>query len=127
LSTSARYTLRLRDIVIGWSDLERRDRGTGVARGAFRPGLGWDLVEPIFVLRPTDPSAADAAEREQRYRRARDTLSLSLHTADGTMLDTARIDVMRDEGSATDLALEVVIVDQTFWKRDADTKGGAGP
>jgi hypothetical protein len=117
LSASSRYTLRLRDIVIGWSDLERRDQGTGVARGSFRPGLGWDLVEPIFVLRPTDPAAPDAADREQRYRRARDTLSLSLHAADGTMLDTARIDVMRDEESNTDLALEVVIVDQTFWAR----------
>jgi len=116
LSTSARFTLKLRDIVIGWSDLERRDKGTGVAHGAFRPGLGWDLVEPIFVLRPTDPAAPDAADREQRYRRARDTLSLSLHAQDGTMLDTARIDVMRDEGSATDLALEVVIVDQNFWE-----------
>ena len=61
------------------------------------------------------PSAPDAAEREHRYRRARDTLSLSLHAGDGTMVDTARIDVMGDEESATRLALEVVIVDRTFW------------
>jgi hypothetical protein len=115
VSATSRYTLKLRDVVIGWSDLERRDQATGVARGDFRPGLGWDLVEPIFVLRPTDPSAPDAAEREHRYRRARDTLSLSLHAGDGTMVDTARIDVMGDEESATRLALEVVIVDRTFW------------
>lgn len=115
MSATSRYTLKLRDVVIGWSDLERRDQATGVARGDFRPGLGWDLVEPIFVLRPTDPSAPDAAEREHRYRRARDTLSLSLHGGDGTMVDTARIDVMGDEASATRLALEVVIVDRTFW------------
>ncbi len=115
MSTASRYTLRLRDIVIGWSDLERQDAGQGIARGAFRPGLGWDLVEPIFVLRPADPLAADAAEREQRYRRARDTLALSLHAADGTMVDTARIDIMRDESSATELALEVAIVDRRFW------------
>ena len=115
MNATSRYTLKLRDVVIGWSDLERRDRGTGIARGDFRPGLGWDLVEPIFVLRPTDPTAPDAADREHRYRRARDTLSLSLHAGDGTMVDTARIDVMRDEASATDLALEVVVVDQAFW------------
>ena len=115
MSTTPRYTLRLRDIVIGWSDLERRDPGQGIARGAFRPGLGWDLVEPIFVLRPTDPTTADAAEREQRYRRARDTLALSLHASDGTMVDTARIDIMRDESSTTELALEVAIVDRSFW------------
>lgn len=116
MSDTARFTLRLRDIVIGWSDLERRDHSSRVARGSFRPGLGWELVEPIFVLRPTDPSAPDAAEREHRYRRARDTLALSLHTADGTMLDTARIDVMRDEGSITELVLEVAIVDLAFWE-----------
>ena len=115
MNATSRYTLKLRDVVIGWSDLERRDLGTGIARGDFRPGLGWDLVEPIFVLRPTDPTAPDAADREHRYRRARDTLSLSLHAGDGTMVDTARIDVMRDEASATDLALEVVVVDQAFW------------
>lgn len=115
MTATSRFTLKLRDVVIGWSDLERRDERTGVARGDFRPGLGWDLVEPIFVLRPTDPAAPDAPDREHRYRRARDTLALSLHAGDGTMVDTARIDVMEDEASATRLALEVVVVDRTFW------------
>lgn len=113
--SAPRFTLRLRDVVIGWSDLEHRDRGSGIARGDFRPGLGWELVEPIFVLRPADPRAPDAADREQRYRRARDTLALSLHGPDNGMLDTARIDIMRDEASATELALEVAIVDRAFW------------
>lgn len=115
MSATSRFTLKLRDVVIGWSDLERRDEKSGIARGDFRPGLGWDLVEPIFVLRPTDPAAPDAADREHRYRRARDTLALSLHAGDGAMVDTARIDVMEDEESATRLTLEVVIVDRGFW------------
>ena len=115
MGASARYTLRLREVVIGWSDLETRDSASGVARGDFRPGLGYDLVEPIFVLRPADPSAPDARERDTRYRRARDTLALSLHGPDGAMVDTSRIDIKRDKSSATDLVLEVAIVDRAFW------------
>jgi hypothetical protein len=110
------YTLRLKDITIGWSDLEARNPSTRIARGEFRPGLGYELVEPIFVLRPSDDAGADALEREARYRRARDTLDLALYAADGTEVDTARIDIMRDEKSATELALEVSIVDRAFWK-----------
>lgn len=110
-----RYTLRLKEIVIGWSDLETRNPATRIARGAFRPGLGYELVEPIFVLRPADPMEPDVLEREARYRRARDTLDLALYAADGAELDTARIDIMRDESSDTELALEVSIVDRRFW------------
>ena len=110
------FTLRLKDITIGWSDLETRDSSTRIARGAFRPGLGWELVEPIFVLRPEGSAGADLLEQEVRSRRARDTLDLSLHGADGAEIDTARIDIMRDESSATELALEVAIVDRDFWK-----------
>lgn len=109
------YTLRLRDIVIGWSDLDDRDRSTGIARGEFRPGLGYELVEPIFVLKPEDPHSPDALDRESRYRRARDTLALSLHSADGSLVDTARIDILRDRKRSTSLALEVSIVDRGFW------------
>jgi hypothetical protein len=110
------YTLRLKDITIGWCDLEARDPSTRIARGDFRPGLGYELVEPIFVLRPTDGAGPDALERESRYRRARDTLDLSLHSSDGAEVDTARIDIMRDDTSKTELALEVSIVDRDFWR-----------
>lgn len=113
------YTIRLKDITIGWCDLDARDPSTRLARGDFRPGLGWELVEPIFVLRPTatDATGPDALERESRYRRARDTLDLSLHSSDGAEVDTARIDIMRDEKSATGLSLEVSIVDRDFWRQ----------
>lgn len=113
------YTLRLKDITIGWCDLETRDPSTRIARGDFRPGLGYELVEPIFVLRPTETDAAgsDALERESRYRRARDTLDLSLHATDGSEVDTARIDIMRADPSATGLSLEVSVVDRDFWRQ----------
>ncbi|MGQ0765046.1 MAG: hypothetical protein ACT4OZ_05190 [Gemmatimonadota bacterium] len=109
------YTLKLRDVVIGWSDLDLRDRSAGIARGEFRPGMGYELVEPIFVLKPEDPHAPDALDRETRYRRARNTLALSLHASDGSLIDTARIDILRDRDFATTLALEVSIVDRGFW------------
>lgn len=112
------YTLKLKDIVIGWCDFDSRDEATRIARGPFRPGLGFELVEPIFLLRPIDPHAPDALDREMRYRRARNTLALSLHSADGAEVDTVRIDIVRDESSATELALEVSVVDRSFWRRD---------
>ncbi|MGQ0646750.1 MAG: hypothetical protein ACT4P7_04210 [Gemmatimonadaceae bacterium] len=110
------YTLRLKDIVIGWSDLESRDANRRIARGPFRPGLGYELVEPIFVLRPGNELGPDMLEREARYRRARDTLDLALYAPDGAEVDTARIDIMRDDRSPTELALEVAIVDREFWR-----------
>ncbi len=113
------YTLRLKDIVIGWCDLESRDAATRIARGDFRPGLGYELVEPIFVLRPQDEATPGALERQVRYQRARNTLDLSLHAPDGGEVDTARIDIVRDDQSATELALEVSVVDRGFWKAAA--------
>lgn len=111
------YTLRLKDITIGWCDLESRDPSTRIARGEFRRGLGYELVEPIFVLRPPDPASPDALERESRYRRARDTLDLSLHGSDGAEVDTARIDIVGDDQSTTGLTLEVSVVDRAFWRQ----------
>ena len=111
------YTLKLKDIVIGWCDFATRDEATRTARGPFRPGLGFELVEPIFLLRPTDPHAPDALDREMRYRRARNTLALSLHAEDGAEIDTARVDILRDEASETELVLEVSVVDRGFWRR----------
>ena len=110
------YTLRLRDIVIGWSSLNELDAQERRARGEFRPGLGYELVEPIFVLRPETHDSADAAERDQRYRRARDTLALSLHGRDGGMIDTARIDIYASPLNRSALVLDVKIVDESFWR-----------
>ncbi len=109
-----RYTLKLRDIVIGWSDLSHRDPAARLARGEFRRGLGYELVEPIFVLRPVDPAAPGYDEMAQRYRRARDILQLSLHTDDGALVDTSRIDI-RTGAAEGSLVIEVAIVDSNFW------------
>lgn len=111
-----RYTLRLKEITIGWSDLETRDPATRIARGAFRPGLGYELVEPIFVLRPTGAAGPGTLEQEIKYRRARDTLDLALYADEGSEIDTARIDILTDETTDSGLSLEVSVVDRGFWR-----------
>lgn len=110
------YVLRLRDVIVGRSDLAERDAERRTARDAFRPGLGWELVEPIFALLPVGDMAASDEQRE-RYRRARDTLALALYGPDAALVDTARIDIVPDPTSPTGLALEVGVVDDAFWQR----------
>ena len=110
------YVLKLRDVIVGRSSLDTRDAARHSARGAFRPGLGWELVEPIFDLLPlTATHATD--EQRARYRKARDTLALALYAPDGTLVDTVRIDVVRDPASSTGLTLDVGIVDDAFFTR----------
>lgn len=110
----ASYVLKLRDVIVGRSELGERDRASRVAHGSFRPGLGWDLVEPIFALAEgADGGVAD--EQRQRYRRARDTLALGLYGPDGALVECIRLDVRRDPGSPTGLVLDAEIVDDAFW------------
>jgi len=109
------YVLKLRDVIVGRSDLMERDTARSAARGSFRPGLGWELVEPIFELaRPGGEGATDADRA--RYRRARDTLALALYANDGALVDTVRIDIFRDDASPSGLVLDVAIVDRAFWR-----------
>lgn len=109
------FVLKLRDVIVGRSDLAERDAAHRTARGAFRPGLGWELVEPIFALLPVgDATATD--ERRDRYRRARDTLALVLYGPDATLIETSRIDIRPDAASPTGLVLEVAVVDSAFWR-----------
>jgi hypothetical protein len=110
------YVLKLRDVIVGRSDLAQRDADRRTARGAFRPGLGWELVEPIFALLPVgDVDASD--EQRSRYRRARDTLALVLYAPNGALVETSRIDITPDAASSTGLTLDVGVVDETFWRR----------
>lgn len=110
------FVLKLRDVIVGRSTLEARDGARRSARGPFRPGLGWELVEPIFDLLPLDAEPA-TEEQRARYRKARDTLALALYAPDGGLVDTARIDVVRDAASPTGLTLDVGIVDEAFFSR----------
>ncbi len=111
----ASFVLKLRDVIVGRSDLAERDGDRRVARGPFRPGLGWDLVEPIFGL--ADGSSATVSEEQrERYRRARDTLALALYAPDGALVESVRLDIRRDSASPTGLSLDAAIVDDSFWQ-----------
>ena len=112
------YVLKLRDVIVGRSALGTRDPAHHTARGDFRPGLGWELVEPIFALLPVGDSDA-TAEQRARYRQARDTLALALHTPDGTLVETSRIDIVADAAASTGLTLEVRVVDDAFFEARA--------
>ena len=100
------FTLKLHGVIVGRSDLEERDPEARTASGPFRKGAGYDLVEPIFDLRH---AGADA----ERYRKARDTLALTLYDEAGDLLDTSAIDL--EPGNSGQLILRATIVDPRFW------------
>jgi hypothetical protein len=75
------YTVRMHGVTVGHSDLEHRDPSANAATGTFRPGLGYELVEPIFQL------------DGDRGRLAVEKLALELVDADGLVVLTTRIEI----------------------------------
>jgi hypothetical protein len=116
------YTLRLRDVTIGRSELEHRDPGANLASGVFRPGFGYELVQPVFRLfsQAVPESAAQPTDEEKlaRYYQARDSLPLELFDGGGRKLATSRIHIAdRTEEIGRDaIELEVVVGDPAFWE-----------
>jgi hypothetical protein len=117
-----RHTVMLKGIAIGYSDLEDIDPTLGRARGQFRPGVGYELVQPVFKLFtdavPTPGGEISDREKLARYHKSRDALQLSLeddagrtvkataiHIADYTHLDRGGIEV------------EALIADPGYWKK----------
>ena len=79
------YTVRLRGIIVGRAELAASDPVTGARSGAFRPGPGFDLVEPLFQL------------SGQRYERAMQALKLELLDDKGAVVPTKSIDIRDGE------------------------------
>jgi len=79
------YTVRLRGIIVGRAQLAAPDPATGARAGAFRPGPGFDLVEPLFQL------------SGQRYERAMSALKLELLDDKGVVVPTQSIDIRDGE------------------------------
>jgi hypothetical protein len=75
------FTLRMHGVTVGHCDLERHDATRGVATGVFRPGLGYELVEPIFQL------------DGDKQRLALDKLALEIVDPQGRVLPTSRIHI----------------------------------
>jgi len=115
------HTVRLKGVIVGHSDLEHIEPSTGRAWGSFRPGLGYDLVQPVFALfaqaAPRDGSRRDNALLD-RYYAARDALELRLEDASGRTIRTTTIHIADYEGTdASTPELDVLIADDRYWQQ----------
>lgn len=107
------YTLSMSDVIVGRSDLEERDAPSKTARGAFRPGLGYELVQPVLDL--YSAAGGDAAALD-RYRRARDALKLRLTNPNGSPIETSDLRVVRSGAAGgSGYVLEIQTDDAAFW------------
>ena len=118
-----RHTLKLHGVVVGWSDLERIEPDLGRARGRFRPGVGYELVQPVFRLYAEAVPRAESANRDEaklaRYYRSRDALKLELVDSAGNVIPTSAIHIA-DYANAEDggdCELDVLIADVGYWER----------
>ena len=118
----ARFTVKMRNVTIGWSELEHRDAGMGTASGPFRPGPGYELVQPVFRL--FAEAQGDGSEEEtdhaklSRYHAARDRLGLSLHTDSGMLIPTEFIHIadFTVERGGDALELHVAVTSSRAWR-----------
>lgn len=115
------FTVRLLTVIVGRTELERADPATRVASGQFRPGLGYELIQPIFRLWaeavPIGSSNPPDAAKLERYRRARDQLGLSLVDETGRVLETSAIHIIdySIETGRREYEIELCVSDSAFW------------
>jgi hypothetical protein len=117
-----RHTVKMHGVIIGHSELEGGDREERRAWGRFRPGLGYPLVQPIFLLYSEAVPMLGGEPRDRdkldRYHAARDKLGLVLVDATGRQLEATAIhiaDYTRERGKDA-LELEVLIGDDAYWE-----------
>jgi hypothetical protein len=117
-----RHTLKLHGVVVGWSDLERIEPDLGRARGRFRPGIGYELVQPVFRLFAEAVPRAENATRDEaklaRDYKSRDSLALELVDGAGQLIPTSAIHIAdyTSDGNG-DCELDVLIADSEYWQR----------
>ena len=102
-------------VIVGRTELESRDPARQIASGAFRPGLGYDLAQPVFDL--YEAARNDAAGLD-RYRRAREALQLRLTDAGGSTVGFRDLHIRRSDQAAPgskDYVIEVVTDDPQLW------------
>ena len=114
----------LHGIAVGYSDLEEVEPALGRARGRFRPGIGYDLVQPVFKLFseavPSPGAAVADEEKLQRYHKSRDALGLSLEDDTGHSIRTTAIHIVDySEHRGGSIDIEVLISDPVYWKQRA--------
>ena len=119
-----RHTVFLHGVAVGYSDLEDIEPELGRARGKFRPGVGYDLVQPVFRLFseavPSPGAEVTDKEKLERYRSSRDKLGLSLEDDAGRRIRTSAIHISdySDRRGGT-IEIEVLISDRAYWKARA--------
>jgi len=109
------FTLSMSGVIVGRSELELRNAAQRLARGVFRPGLGYELTQPIFEL--YNGSSGDP-EALARYRRSRDALRLQLTDSAGNQVRIRELHIRSDSPSGSDdpqLFLEVETDDPVVW------------
>lgn len=118
-----RYTVKMRGVIIGHSELEQGDAADQRAWGRFRPGFGYELVQPIFRLysEAVPVPGGEPLDREKldRYHAARDKLNLVLVDATGREVATSAIHIAdyTEEQGPDALRLEALVRDDAFWGR----------
>ena len=116
-----RHTVKLADVIVGYSDLEETDVVLGRAWGRFRPGLGYELVQPVFRLFTEAVPMRGGEPRDKdklgRYHVARDKLGLSLVDPEGREIQTSAIHISdyTTEWDKQALELDVLIRDDEYW------------
>jgi hypothetical protein len=126
---TTRHVVRLAGVVVGYSDLEEAWPQEGRAQGLFRPGVGYQLVEPVFLLfREAVPARGGGiadVDKLERYHQSRDALGLTLEDVDGTPVRATAIHVAdyATARDADDRHLEVLISDDGYWRRRAAREG----
>lgn len=116
-----RHTVKMQDLIVGHSELEQRDASSRRAWGKFRPGLAYELVQPVFRLFteavPMRGGEPRDEEKLARYHAARDKLGLELVDGAGRKIDTAVIhiaDYTQKQGGDA-IELDVLVSDEQFW------------
>ena len=118
-----RHTVRLHGVIVGHSDLEHADPTLGRAWGEFRPGLGYELVQPVFQLFAQAVPRGDKSQKDQalldRYHQSRDALSLELQDDRGRTIRTSAIHIAdySDDSGSPPPELDVLISDTKYWAR----------
>src|SRR3954470_21919141 len=115
-----RHTVRLHGVIVGHSELEHVEPDLGRAWGEFRPGLGYELVQPVFRIFskavPRDGGPKDDVALE-RYYSARDALNLELTDSAGKVIRTSAIHIAdyTVEAGPSAITLDVLIADDAYW------------
>ena len=111
-----KHTVKLHGVIVGYSELEHVDAELRRAWGAFRPGLGYELVQPVFKLftEATPMRGGEPRDKDKlaRYHAARDRMGLELVNAQDETISTSVIHIADYSGH---LELDVLISDEGYW------------